>query len=146
MHKKHHISATLRSCLVMEERSIINVTLKRLNIHTDIRKSFKGQLKGKWLCCVRSYRLSSVSTKQGVVDVCCDQVDVEAVRKLPLLISAITDKEGIQSLDTLRWKELTVTDMSNFIVRVLESSSGKTRIVKLNDDSFITLAFKRDAA
>ena len=128
-----------------EERNIINVTLKRLNIHTDIRKSFKGELKGKWLCCVRSYRLSSVSTKQRVVDVCCDQVDLEVVRKLPLLISAITDKEEIQSFDTLRWKELTVTNMSNFIVRVLESSSGKTRIVKLNDNSFITLAFKKDA-
>ena len=128
----------------MEER-IINVTLRRLNIHTDIRKSFRDELKGKWLCCVRSYRLSSASTKQRVVDVCCDQVDPEPVRKLPLLIPAITDKEEIQSVDTLRWKELTVTNMSNFIVRVLEDINGKTRIVKLNDDSFITPAFKKDA-
>ena len=130
----------------MEERSIINVTLKRLNIRTDIRKSFKGELKGKWLCCVRSYRQSSVSTKQRVVDVCCDQVDAEAVQKLPLLVSAITNKDGIQSFDTLRWKELTVTNMSNFIVRILESSSGKTKIVKLTNDSFVTLTFKKDAA
>ena len=74
-----------------------------------------------------------------------NQVDPEPVRKLPLLIPAITDKEEIQSVDVLRWKELTVTNMSNFIVRVLENIDGKTRIVKLNNDSFITLAFKKDA-
>ena len=127
------------------EGKIINVSVKNLNVHTDIRKSFRGELVGKWLCCVRNYRLSSLSKKQRMVDVCCDQVNVDTVGKLPLLIAAVTDEGGIQSIDTLRWKALTITSMDNFIIRILENQEGKNTIIKLNNDSFVVLVFKRDA-
>lgn len=125
---------------------IINISLKDFNIHTDLRKSFRGiQITGKWKCCVRNYRLETRSTKQRAAYICCDFIESDVIRKIPLLICAITDTPTIQSVETLRWKELSITSLDNFILRIVDEDMNKVNVDQ-GKGSFVTLGFRKYAA
>ena len=119
---------------------IYYLNVKSFNKSIDVSKLLPG-LDTNWECCVHSYYIVINGERQKVLRMNCNLVEFDRVLRKPHLLEIISNREGLSTVEILRWKRILITATTDF--RLLITNLKNSPVNNISEkDSHVLLAFR----
>ena len=119
---------------------IYYLNVKSFNKSIDVSKLLPG-LDTNWECCVHSYYIVINGERQKVLRMNCNLVEFDRVLRKPHLLEIISNREGLSTVEILRWKRILITATTDF--RLLITNLTNSPVNNISEkDSHVLLAFR----
>ena len=119
---------------------IYYLNVKSFNKSIDVSKLLPG-LDTNWECCVHSYYIVINGERQKVLRMKCNLVEFDRVLRKPHLLEIVSNREGLSTVEILRWKRILITTTTDF--RLLITNLTNSPVNNISEkDSHVLLAFR----